>query len=299
VIAAVENVDQRASGEASCVLIGIVTCNRAELLTKAIESGLRQDYRPLRIAVIDDNSSDDMTGVVERFPMVAWTMWDAPRGYLEARNVLMSDAKAEYFLSLDDDAWFMGADEVSQAVEYLESHPRVAVVAFDILSPDLPDERSRLEARPTREFIGCGHMIRLSAVREVGLYTPNPGSYGGEEKDLSLRLQDQGLEIHKLPGVHVWHDKSPVARDMIAQHRSGVCNDLVFAVRRCPLPMLLWVLPYKILSHLRFAVRRRLMRPCIAGMGLFFRNLAATWQSRKPVRASTFREFIHLSRSSR
>jgi len=281
------------------VLIGIVTRNRANLLAKAIESSLRQDYRPLQIAVIDDNSTDDMSNVVAQYPTVAWNLWKTPRGYLEARNTLMDGAEAEYFLSLDDDAWFMGTDEVTGAVEYLESHPRVAAVAFDILSPDLPNERPRTEGRPTREFIGCGHVLRLAAVREVGLYTPNPGSYGGEEKDLSLRLQDQGWEIHKLPGVHVWHDKSPVARDLISQHRSGVCNDLVFAVRRCPLPMLLWVLPYKVLSHLRFAVRRRLLRPCIAGIGLFLRHLAATWHSRRPVRASTFREFVQLSRVPR
>lgn len=294
-----ESVELSIGKERRRVLIGIVTRNRASLLAKAIESGLRQDYQPLQVAVIDDHSTDDMSSVVEQFPTVEWTMWNERRGYLEARNRLMDGAKAEYFLSLDDDAWFVGTEEVGVAVEYLETHPCVAAVAFDILSPDLPDERPRVEGRQTREFIGCGHVLRLSAVREVGFYIPNPGSYGGEEKDLSLRLQDNRWEIHTLPGVHVWHDKSPVSRDLIAQHRSGVCNDLVFAMRRCPLPMLLWVLPYKVLSHLRFAVRRRLLRPCVAGIGLFVRNLAAAWRSRRPVRASTFREFVQLSRAPR
>ena len=101
-----------------------------------------------------------------------------------------------------------------------------------------------------------------------------------------------------MPGVHVWHDKTVVARNQKAQHRSGVCNDLTFALRRCPFPMMLIVLPGKILSHLRFSVRHRLLLPCVAGFGLFFRHALAIWGSRGPVRAGTFGEFLRRSRDA-
>ena len=92
--------------------------------------------------------------------------------------------------------------------------------------------------------------------------------------------------------------KRRVARNHPAQHRSGVCNDLTFALRRCPLPLMLIVLPWKILSHLRFAPRRGLLRSCMAGIGLFLRHALSTWGSRRPVRTETFKEFLRRSHNT-
>jgi GT2 family glycosyltransferase len=207
----------------------------------------------------------------------------------------MRNGRTKYYISLDDDAWFLDQDEIGLAIEYMELNAQVGAVAFDILSPDRPAAVPRSTPRPTSTFIGCGHLLRLSALEECGFYTPSPGPYGAEEKDLCLRLLDRRWDVHLLPGVHVWHDKSSVARDEAGQHRSGVCNDLVFALRRCPLPLMMAVLPAKIASHLGFAMRKRLVKPCVQGLVLFFRNSAAVWQSRKPVRSGTFGEFVRRS----
>jgi hypothetical protein len=72
----------------------------------------------------------------------------------------------------------------------------------------------------------------------------------------------------------------------------------VFALRRCPLPLMLAILPAKIISHLRFAVGAHLVRPCVEGFGLFLRNALAVWQSRNPVRPTTFVEFLRRSREA-
>jgi hypothetical protein len=93
----------------------------------------------------------------------------------------------------------------------MEMNPKVAAVAFDILSPDRKKATLRSEPRPTHMFIDCGHILRISAVRECGFYVPGPGFYGSEEMDLCLRLLDRNWEIHFLPGVHIWHDKTTVA----------------------------------------------------------------------------------------
>ena len=279
------------------VLVGIVTHNRAGILPKAIQSALSQSY-PKDIAVLDDGSEDGTSALRSDFPAVQWQRWESPRGHLEARNQLMRTANADYFLSLDDDAWFVGKDEIAVAIEYLEITPKVAAVAFDILSPDRPCPAVRSEPHPTSMFIGCGHVVRIAALRESGFYMPSPGLYGSEEKDLCLRLLDRHWDVHLMPGVHVWHDKTIVARNQAAQHRSSVCNDLVFTLRRCPLPLMLIVLPAKILSHLRFAVNHRFLRPCLTGFGLFFRHALAVWESRNPVRAGTFGEFLRRSRAA-
>ena len=209
----------------------------------------------------------------------------------------MSSAGADYFVSLDDDAWFLRGDEISIAIDVLEENPRIAAIAFDILSPDRSDLRQREPHRPTALFIGCGHVLRLAAVQAVGVYEASPGSYGGEEKDLSLRLMDAGFQIALLPGVHVWHDKSALARIVPQQHRSGVCNDLVMTLRRTPGPLLLLALLAKISRHFLFSWKSGLTRACLQGFSLFLRSIPSVWHARRPVKTTTLREFIRLSQA--
>ncbi len=278
------------------VLVGIVTYNRAQILPKAIESAFAQTHPDTKVVILDNGSDDGTSDLQQKYPAADWVRSPTASRYLDARNCLMA-MPADYFLSLDDDAWFLNGDEISIAVEYLEKHKRVGAVAFDILDPGRPNAVPRTEGRPTSSFTGCGHLLRVESIREIGLYEPTIDFYGAEEKDLCVRLLDRGWEVHVLPGVHVWHDRSPIGRDQPAQHRSGVCNDLVFALRRCPLPLLLVAFPLKVVNHLRFSFRHRLVKPCFSGLGMFFRNFPKVLQSREPVRRRTFEEFLRRGHS--
>jgi GT2 family glycosyltransferase len=280
------------------VLVGITTRNRASILPKAIQSALDQDYPDKEIAVFDDASTDETENLQARFPQVRWYRAEESQGYLPARNRMMSETDADLYFSLDDDAWFVERDEISLGVKLLAEHAEIAALAYDILSPDRPERNERATPYRTHTYIGCGHLLRLSAAREVGYYTPSPGFYGGEEKDLCVRLLDRGYEIMYLPGVHVWHDKAMLARNLPAQHRSGVCNDFVFAFRRCPYPMVLWLLPGKVASHLRFAISHKLVRPCVKGMWMFLGAIPSLTSTREPVSRYAFREFLKRSRAN-
>lgn len=279
------------------VVVGIVTRNRAGLLPKSIASVFQQRGCSVRLAVIDDASTDDTVALARDFPTVDWIHWSVGRGYMAARNWLMSSAQEDYFVSLDDDAWFLRGDEIETAIRLLEQRPEVAAVAYDILSPDRPDATVPASPRAVSTFIGCGHVLRLSAVRLIGGYEPTPGSYGGEEKDMCLRLMDAGYKVVLLPGVHVWHDKTQIGRAIPEQYRSSVCNDLVMALRRSPVPVLGIALLHKVYRHLKFARTRGLMRPCLRGITLFARSIPSEWRSRRPVRLATLRAFTRLSKS--
>ena len=245
--------------------------------------------------MIDNASSDTTADLGRNFPMVEWTRWKENLGYMAARNYWMMSAPEDYFVSLDDDAWFVEGDEIALAVDVLERDPKIAAVAFDILSPDHSNSVSRNPFHLTSMFIGCGHVLRLSAVRAVGAYERVPGNYGGEEKDLCLRLMDAGYQVVRLPGVHVWHDKTSASRDLPAQHRSGVCNDLVMTLRRTPAGLLPVALAAKLYRHSIFSVRNGLMRPCLQGFKLFARSSPALLRSRRPVRTATLRAFMRLA----
>lgn len=271
------------------IIIGIATRNRAGILPKALDSARAQRGPNIGVAVLDDGSTDETARLRARYPDVDWRRHDRTHGLIESRNELMASVAADYYVSLDDDAWFLVGDEIAIAVERLEKNSAVAAIGFDILSPDRPNPSPRTPAKPASMFIGCGHILRLSAVREVGFYAPAPGTYGSEEKDLAFRLADRGHRIEMLPGVHVWHDKAWTGRDWFPLHRSGVCNELVMTVRRCPAPDVGLVLPLKLLSYLRYWVRNpQYFRAGLAGLGAFLRHLPRVLATRQPVRRRTF-----------
>ena len=194
------------------VLVGITTHNRADILPKSIQSALDQDYSNKGVAVFDDASTDSTPLLKLRYPGVSWHRAESNQGYLVARNKLMQETDAEFYFSLDDDAWFLKGDEISRGVAFMKERPEVAALAYDILSPDRAEAVKRAKPVKTHLFIGCGHMLRLSTVREASYYTPNPGKYGAEESDLCVRLLDSKHEIFYLPGVHVWHDEAEVVQ---------------------------------------------------------------------------------------
>lgn len=281
------------------VLIGIVSKNRALILPKAIQSALDQTYFDKKIAVFDDASTDNTRALKLQFQNIDWHFASEPKGYLYARNKFMSEATQKYFCSLDDDAWFVQKDELELAIQYLEQHQDVAAVAFDILSPEKANIKSRSTPVETNTFIGCGHVVRLSAVKEAGYYEPNPGFYGGEEKDLCIKLMDMGVKIVKMPGVHVWHDKTTIARDLPKQHRSGVCNDMVFTYRRTPGLYLLPSMILKPLSHLKFSItfsKGILLRSGLLGLLDFYVLLFTFRLQRKPVSIKAFDTYRFLSK---
>ena len=271
------------------LLVGITTRNRAHILPKAIRSALSQNCPGVRVAVLDDGSTDDTPRLQAEFPQVQWVRHETSHGIIESRNELMRATPATYYVSLDDDAWFLRDDELALAVARLESDPAVGAVDFDILSPDRAEPAERTALREVAMFIGCGHVLRLSAVRAAGYYAASPGTYGSEEKDLSLRLADLGFRIELMPGVHVWHDKAWQDRDYYPIHRSGVCNELIMTMRRCPLPDLLLVFPLKLVSYAWFWIRRpEFFRAGVAGVWAAFRHSGSAWRSRAPVSRDTF-----------
>ncbi len=280
------------------VLIGITSKNRAEILPKAINSALSQSYANKEVWVFDDASTDNTRALATIFPQVNWIFSDVPKGYVYARNLLMSKLGFDFYCSLDDDSWFIDDNALQKGVEILRNDPKIGALGFDMLSPDNPNPiPSKSYLKESNNFIGCGHMIRLVAAKKINFYTPNPGYYGTEEKDLSIRLVDCGYKVVFYKGVYVWHDKTSVNRNLNNQHRSGVCNDLVFYYRRTP-SLFLWpALALQIIKHLKFSItfkEHNFFRPCLSGIKDFANWLMKAETNRQAVSVDGFRKFISL-----
>src|SRR6266513_1607429 len=105
------------------VRVGITTQNRRDILARAITSAQSQQYAPLEIVILDDASSDGTIELARRFPDVCWLRRDRPHGLMRNRNELMQNTEADYYVSLDDDAWFIDKDEIQIAVAAMERNP--------------------------------------------------------------------------------------------------------------------------------------------------------------------------------
>lgn len=104
------------SAKKTLVTVYVTTCNRAELLSRALDSVIAQDYRPLEVIVVDDASTDNtdevmasyqaLTGIDSDFELIA-LKHEQNRGACAARNSAISVAKGEFITGLDDDDEFM------------------------------------------------------------------------------------------------------------------------------------------------------------------------------------------------
>ena len=282
------------------VLIGIVSKNRKSILPKAIDSALSQTYKNKEVWVFDDNSSDGTVELQWKYPMVKWIFSSESLGYVYARNLFMKQPGFDFFCSLDDDSWFIEVDALEMGIEYMINNTNVGALGYDMLTPENPESKStKLIFRETNSFIGCGHIINLIAAKQVGYYILNPGFYGGEEKDLSIRMYNVGFKIVEYVNKYVWHDKTAIARNLPLQHRSGVCNDMVFTWRRTPFIYLIPSLIIKTYKHLRFSItfkKQSLFKPFILGMIDFYKWLIIKKTNRNPVRVEGFKKYLNANK---
>lgn len=283
----------------SKVLIGITSKNRFSILPKSIDSAINQQYANKEVAVYDDNSTDQTHELTKEYTNVTWHFSKDERGYLYGRNMFLKTTDADYYCSLDDDSWFLYQNQLAKAIEYMDASPSVGALSFKIYSNDLRKEIKRGDLIvETNNFIGCGHLLRVAAVKSVGYYAVNPGFYGAEEKDLCIKLIDNGFSIIRFPLVEIWHDKTSISRDFPLQHRSNVCNDLVFMWRRTPFIYLVPSFIIKLYKNLSFSIQYKeenLANPGIRGIGDFFHALFAGKIKREPVSLKGFKKYLSFN----
>lgn len=86
----------------------IATHNRMNLLRRAIESVLRQDWPLLEIIVVDDCSTDKTSDIItELYPNIKYLCQESNQGPGPARNRGLNEAQQPWALILDDDDTLM------------------------------------------------------------------------------------------------------------------------------------------------------------------------------------------------
>jgi glycosyltransferase involved in cell wall biosynthesis len=230
------------------VSIVIVTRNRAQLLDRAVQSCLEQDYKEIEILVFDDSSDDDtgekLLGLPEK---VRYFRASEPKGYIIHRNTGFQEALGEVVVSLDDDAFFTSPSTVSELVSAFHGSPDTVAFGLRYTEPASSPRNTMTKVAhlgQLRCFIGCAHAIRRSSAIAVGSYDERL-VHQGEERDLCIRLLEQGGDIRYLHTPPILHERAP-RLDEAAVDYLGIRNTLYFDMRRTPLLLLLPCLPWDI-----------------------------------------------------
>jgi glycosyltransferase involved in cell wall biosynthesis len=120
----------------------IPTYNRAQLVTKAIDSVLAQTYHDYEIIVVDDGSTDNTKEVLQPYMDRIRYIYQENAGVSAARNAGIRVAKGEWIAFIDsDDQWL--PDKLSAQIEFVSrSYTKVCFTGVEFV---------RMEGRSTQK----------------------------------------------------------------------------------------------------------------------------------------------------
>jgi GT2 family glycosyltransferase len=227
------------------VSVVIATRNRGpELLGTLARLRALEEQPP--IVVVDNGSTDGTAELVRaHHPEVQVVGLRRNRGGA-ARTVGTRLVDSAYVAFSDDDSWW-APGALRRAVELLDRHPRLAVLAAKVLvGPDqrldpVCEEMARSPLPPAADlpgpsvlgFIACGAVVRRAAFLEAGGFDVRLG-VGGEEELLAVDLAARGWGLAYVNEVVAHHHPSP-SRDPSRRRRIQVRNALWSAWLRRPL----------------------------------------------------------------
>lgn len=186
----------------------ITTKNRLEELKYTLQKiNHLMDREDVECIVCDDGSTDGTSYFIEtNYHTIQLIKNTKSKGLIFSRNRLLNLTKAKYAISLDDDAHILSKNPLENIEDFFETHKKCAVIAFRIFWGNNALENSGCDLKPKRVkgFVGCGHVWRMEAWREIPDY-PDWFVFYGEEEFAAFQLFKKGWEIHYVPEILVQH----------------------------------------------------------------------------------------------
>ena len=186
----------------------ITTKNRLEELKvtlSSLSSLLSRD--DVELLLYDDASNDGTLAFLESNYSTHTILHNSKsKGLIYNRNVLMSKAKGQYAISLDDDASFLIDNPLEKIENFFNGHKDCAVIGFRIFWGIKAPKNLKCEepVEQMRSYVGCGHVWKLAAWKQIPEY-PSWYIFYGEEEYASIHLFKNQYKIYYLPQVLVHH----------------------------------------------------------------------------------------------
>lgn len=186
----------------------IATKNRREELKKSLQKScfLLQDNR-VQVIICDDGSRDGTSAFIgENYPQVQLLRNEVSRGIHFCRNLLFSQVKTRYAVTIDDDINFVEHFSLESITQYFETKPECAIMAFRIFwGENLPNNLETQDMPEQVQSFGAGgHAIDMEALYKIPKL-PEWFIFYGEEDYMSLELFKNGKQVHYTPQILVHH----------------------------------------------------------------------------------------------
>ena len=186
----------------SCI---VPVYNGERYLGEAIESILRQSYRPIEIIIADDGSTDRTAAVAAAYGGQVLYLRQANAGTAAARNFGMRVAKGEFFAFLDaDDVW--PSDKLDRQMARFQANPELDFCIAHVQNfwiPELIEEEKKFrDHRISKALPGYSTgtlMARRRCFDAVGEF--NTEIHHADDTEWFLRAAEQGSAMELLPDV--------------------------------------------------------------------------------------------------
>jgi GT2 family glycosyltransferase len=284
------------------ISIAITTHNRVGDLSTTLRALQAFEGEFSEIMVCADGCTDGTQAfLAEHFPSARLFENNPGKGSIPSRNRMIREAKTPFVLLLDDDSYPIESHFAREVHHTLEIYPDIGVLTFPQRSDEFPDSLQCKEFGPNRRvgtFTSSGAVIRRDLFLELGGF-PEMFFHAYEEPDYSLRVLGAGYQVVQWNRLTIRHHFTSVMRDEGRTHRRHARNELWSTLMRAPMPLLLLLIPYRILSQLRYAWKR--------GLGWVIREPFWWWAAlrgifsalgaRRPVSREDYRNWLRLMRN--
>jgi len=219
----------------------IVSYNTQEVLRKCLNL-IYEDLGEIRAEIIiaDNASHDGSPDMVEQeFPDIRLIRCEKNFGFAKANNIAMKEAKGDYFLLLNSDA-YIKPGVLKSTLDYMKDNIDVGILGVKLLGEEgnlqpsarkFPNSfhrftvlsglygrfpKSRLLGGPDYSWwdhssikivdwvVGAYFMVRKEVVEKVGYFDERYFLYY-EETDLCLQVKKQGYKVIFFPHAEVIH----------------------------------------------------------------------------------------------
>lgn len=190
------------------IAIHISTKNRVSELKHTIEKlSTLISRNDVECIIFDDGSNDGTLEYLKKLPEAYTVLYNVKsKGYLYCRNQMLNTTKADYAISLDDDAHFLSDKVLENIYNHFEENPDCGLIAFRLFwGTEKPQSLYTNDvACQVSSYIGCGHVWRMTAWKSIPDY-PEWFVFYGEENFASLHLFKKQWKVNYLPSVLVHH----------------------------------------------------------------------------------------------
>lgn len=182
--------------------------------------------------VFDDGSTDDTSEKLKsQFPEIELLRNKTSKGYIYCRNKMLNETISDFAISLDDDAHFLVENPVEIISNYFENNPKCGLIAARIFwsKTEIRDTNSTELPQIVKSYVGCGHVWRMKAWREIPNY-PEWFQFYGEENVASFQLFKTNWQVHYVPELLVQHrvdlkERVKSAKDFTFRYRRAIRAD--------------------------------------------------------------------------